>query len=67
VKTFSKNKDKKLLFQTGGIENAELHTGISCGPIYQGINSTKPIPIQLRKTPCWCNPNWIREKRLSLF
>jgi hypothetical protein len=34
METFSKDKNKKLLFQSGGIENAELRIGISCGLIY---------------------------------
>jgi hypothetical protein len=34
VETFSKDEDKKLLFQSGGIQNAELRIGISCGILY---------------------------------
>jgi hypothetical protein len=47
VETFS--KDKKLLFQSGGIENAELCNGITCGFLYLGIHPRKPISMPITK------------------
>jgi len=47
VQTGGEDKGQPVLFQSGSMENCEL--GISCGPSYRGINSSKPIPIQITK------------------